>query len=67
FVEKGGFRDFFTGAQSLVDQARSQLAAAGGLKVRWHVAEAETAKAIRKLFTQKSVSGIEVVHTPPLP
>jgi hypothetical protein len=67
FVEGGAFKGFFTGIKGLVEQARSQLAAARGLPVRWHVAEAETAQAIRELFAQKSVSGIEVVHTPIVP
>jgi hypothetical protein len=67
FVEGGKFKRFFTGQSGMVSQAESQVAAAGGLPVRWHVAEAETATAIRDLFHRNAISGIEVVHTPALP
>ncbi|HLL52084.1 MAG TPA: Tox-REase-5 domain-containing protein [Myxococcaceae bacterium] len=63
FVQGGMFKGFFTGRYGMLEQATSQLAAARGLPVRWHVAEAETAEAIRALFRGR-VSGIEVVHTP---
>jgi hypothetical protein len=67
FVKNEKFERFFTGARGMVEQAKSQLAAAGGLPVRWHVAEAETAQAIRRLLNDAKLSKIEVVHTPVLP
>jgi len=57
-----------SGAKALVDQARRQLNAARktGTPIRWHVAEEKTAEAIRLLFKNERVVGIEVVHTPAL-
>jgi hypothetical protein len=57
-----------SGAQALVDQARRQLGAARrtGTPIRWHVAEEKTAEAIRLLFKNRDVIGIEVVYTPAL-
>jgi hypothetical protein len=57
-----------SGAKALVDQARRQFEAARstGTPIRWHVAEEKTAEAIRRLFTNRGVVGIEVVYTPAL-
>jgi hypothetical protein len=57
-----------SGAKALVDQARRQLGAAmkTGTPIRWHVAEEKVATAIRLLFKDKGVEGIEVVYTPAL-
>jgi hypothetical protein len=61
---KAWFKD--TGARKLVEQARRQREAAKGVPIRWHVAEAEAAKAIRKLLTDAGFEEIQVVHTPML-
>jgi hypothetical protein len=55
---------FFTGAKKFVDQARRQLKVAGGLPVRWVVAEKKLAEALRKLFKDSNVNNIEVIHSP---
>ena len=57
-----------SGAKDLVKQARRQLRAAQetGTPIRWHIAEEKTAEAIRILFKDEKVFGIEVVHTPSL-
>jgi hypothetical protein len=57
-----------SGAKALVDQARRQFGAAmkTGTPIRWHVAEQKVAEAIRLLFKNERVVGIEVVHTPAL-
>jgi hypothetical protein len=55
-----------TGARDLVNQARRQLGAAKGVPIRWHIAEQKTADAIRLLFENEGVAGIELLHTPPL-
>jgi hypothetical protein len=60
-------RWFKTGAQKLVDQAERQVKAANGMPIRWHVAEAKAAEAIRKLLSKRNIQGIEVVHTPVVP
>ncbi|MFF0965946.1 RICIN domain-containing protein [Streptomyces sp. NPDC003703] len=67
-VKNGRFRPDFKGAQSMVDQANRQLAAvkAVGAKtaITWHVAEEETSVAIRNLFADNGIVGIQVTHTP---
>jgi hypothetical protein len=57
-----------SGAKALVEQARRQLGAARstGAPIRWHIAEEKVAEAIRYLFKDNSVTGIEVVYTPAL-
>jgi hypothetical protein len=57
-----------TGAKELVKQAQRQLRATKsmGLPIQWHVAEEKTAEAIRRLFKNERVVGIDVVYTPPL-
>ncbi|WP_425334807.1 restriction endonuclease fold toxin 5 domain-containing protein [Myxococcus stipitatus] len=58
-----------SGAKGLIDQARRQLDSirGKGIPIRWHVAEVDAADAIRKLLDGAGISGIEVVHTLPLP
>jgi len=58
-----------SGAKALIEQARRQLDSVRGksIPIRWHVAEVDAADAIRKLLDGASISGIEVVHTLPLP
>jgi hypothetical protein len=68
FTDKLAPKPWFSkGARNLVDQALRQLKVANGTPIRWHVAEAKVVEAIRKLFKDKGVHGIEVVHTPVLP
>jgi hypothetical protein len=56
----------FQGLKSLETQARTQARMAGGLRVRWHVAEPRMVPILKRLFEQWEIEGIEVVHTPPL-
>lgn len=67
FIRDGQFEPWFRGAGDLVNQARRQVGAANGCSVTWHVAEAEAAAAMRRLLQQNNVSGISIVHTPPVP
>ncbi len=60
FVRGGQFQPWFQGADGLVSQATRQLAAAGGTPIQWVVAEPEAAAAIRNLFGQNGISGINV-------
>ncbi|MCP3141508.1 restriction endonuclease fold toxin 5 domain-containing protein [Pyxidicoccus sp. QH1ED-7-1] len=55
---------FFTGAQKFVIQAQRQKRAAGGMRVRWIVAEKKFADALRKLFDDTQLADIEVRHLP---
>jgi hypothetical protein len=66
-VKNGQFIRKYKGAESLLDQAQRQLRAAGGTPIRWEVAEAKTAEAIRNMFRRNGITGIDVVHTPPVP
>ena len=64
FVKNGRFLDWFKGAEELTKQAQNQLRAANGTPIRWYVAEAEAAAAIRNMFKDKRITGIEIIHTP---
>ncbi|MDC0707360.1 Tox-REase-5 domain-containing protein [Stigmatella sp. ncwal1] len=52
---------------NLIAQARAQSKAAQGTRVQWHVAEHEMVNILRYHFHNSEISGIEVIHTPPLP
>ena len=56
---------WFTGAPDLVDQAERQLAAAGNTPITWYVADPEAVTAIKNLFQNNDVEGINVVPTLP--
>jgi hypothetical protein len=56
---------YFKGAKRLVRQAERQLEIANGVPIRWHVAEPRMVPILKKLFADKGIGGIEVVHTPP--
>jgi hypothetical protein len=64
-VKNGRFQKWYQGADGLLKEARGQLAAAPGTKITWHVAEEQAAIAIRNLFKDNGITGIDVVHTPP--
>ncbi|MCY1022959.1 Tox-REase-5 domain-containing protein [Pyxidicoccus sp. MSG2] len=55
-----------SGARALIEQARRQAKKVEGmgLHIEWHVAEADAAKAIRKLLADAEIEGVNVVHTP---
>ena len=57
----------YKGADSMMKQARRQVGLAGGLRVRWHVAEPRMVAILKKLFKENDIEGIELVHTSPLP
>jgi RHS repeat-associated protein len=65
FIRNGNFQPWFRGADDLAAQAQRQVAAAGGTPIRWSVAEADAAAAIRNLLNQRGISGIDVVHVAP--
>ncbi|HEX5753199.1 MAG TPA: Tox-REase-5 domain-containing protein [Archangium sp.] len=58
--------DFYEGLGDLLNQARRQLQMAGGLPIRWHVAEPRMAAVLRKYFDERGLQSIEVVYTPPV-
>jgi hypothetical protein len=67
FVKNGRFRHWFNGADELVEQAQRQVRAANGTPIRWHVAEADAVTAIRNLFADSGITGIDIIHTPVVP
>ncbi|OJT18445.1 hypothetical protein BO221_41010 [Archangium sp. Cb G35] len=58
-------KDYFRGAKRLVKQAQRQYRVAGGVSIRWHVAEPRMVDILKKLFKANDVVGIDVVYTPP--
>lgn len=63
-VRDGEFADYYRGSEALQGQARRQIQAAGGVPIRWHVAEQPAATAMTELFRENRIKGIEVIHTP---
>jgi hypothetical protein len=57
-----------SGARELIEQAERQRRAVQGkgIPIRWHIAEEKTAEAIRRLFEEAEIVGVEVVYIPPL-
>jgi len=55
-----------SGAKALIEQARQQSGKVRGmgLRIEWHVAKVDAAKAIQKLLVDAEIDGITVVHTP---
>jgi hypothetical protein len=62
-----GSKEWFEGAQEMLNQARRQFRAAQGRPIQWHFAEREVADAMRALFQEKNLNGIQVIHTPATP
>ncbi|NOK21188.1 restriction endonuclease fold toxin 5 domain-containing protein [Corallococcus carmarthensis] len=61
FLDEGpGFKSYFKGDGPLLDQAARQVRVAGGIPVRWIVAEERFAVMLRKIFIRESID-IEVV------
>jgi filamentous hemagglutinin len=66
FVDSSGqFKPWFTGQQSLLNQADSQLTAAAGTPITWHVAEPSAATTIQNLLQSNGYGAIKVVNTLP--
>jgi RHS repeat-associated protein len=56
--QTGEFYGWFAGRQTLVDQARRQLAAARGTTVEWVFAEREAMQAAQRLLQDSGIAGI---------
>ena len=63
FVDKdtGKFAKWFTGQKALVDEANRQIKAANGVSIQWYFAEKEAMEAVKKLFDDCTVKGIEFI------
>ena len=57
----------YQGLEGMVKQAERQRRMAGGLHIRWHVAEPRMVAVLQKHFEKAGLGDIEVVYTPPLP
>lgn len=55
----------FEGLRDIETQAKKQAQLAGGLRVRWHVAEPRMVAILQKLFKSWNIETIEVVYTQP--
>jgi hypothetical protein len=55
---------FFKGADGMLRQARRQSRAANGLPIHWIVAEKKFADFLRRLFDNRNLEHINVVHVP---
>ena len=67
FVDNNGnFKQFFTGAGEFLKQAQRQMDAAGDYNIEWHTMQPNTATAIQRLFQQRGITRIRVIHTPAL-
>ena len=60
-------RRYFEGAVRLVKQAKRQQGVAGGVPIRWYVAEPRMVDILKKLFKRNDIIGIDVVYVPPPP
>ncbi|WP_157774772.1 Tox-REase-5 domain-containing protein [Melittangium boletus] len=58
--------DFYEGLGDLLKQARRQFQMAGGLPIRWHVAEPRMVAVLRKYFDERGLQSIAVVYTQPV-
>jgi len=66
FVDASGKFETWAQARSdLVMQATRQLDVANGVPIQWHVAESQSAAAIRSLFSESNIQGIRIIYTPP--
>jgi hypothetical protein len=57
----------YQGLEDMVKQAERQSRLAGGLRLRWHVAEPRMVAILRKHFEAEGFGAIEVLYTQPLP
>ncbi|XHF14962.1 restriction endonuclease fold toxin 5 domain-containing protein [Archangium gephyra] len=56
----------YKGLDKLVRQARRQLQLAGGLPLRWHVAEPRMVAILRKAFDDVGLQSLDIVYTQPV-
>ena len=62
FIDKstGEFYEWFSGKQSFIDEAIRQINASDGAKIQWYFAEEEALNAVRDLFMDQGITGIEL-------
>ncbi len=60
-LEKMYGKEWFRGAEDMIDQAKRQLRAANGNPIEWHFAEPEVAALVRRLLQEKSIRKLKVL------
>jgi hypothetical protein len=58
---------YYEGLEDMLKQAARQFRVAGGLPIRWHVAEPRMVAVLRKYFDARGLQSIEVIYTQPVP
>ena len=56
------YRWFKKGKESFVKQAKRQIEASEGAKIRWYFAEQETMKLVEELLKDQKIKGIEQIE-----
>ena len=66
FIDKktGEFYSWFSGKKGLVEQAKRQLKASEGSRIQWYFAEKDTLNAVKALFMDNNIKGIELIYEP---
>lgn len=62
--ETNEFYHWFSGKQSLIDQASRQIEASEGASIEWYFAEEKTRMAVEKLFKEQGITGITLIYKP---
>ena len=63
--EKGAFTGADRkGKKGLVEQAKRQLKASEGSRIQWYFAEKDTLNAVKALFMDNNIKGIELIYEP---
>uniref|UniRef100_UPI002240D69A Tox-REase-5 domain-containing protein n=2 Tax=Acetivibrio straminisolvens TaxID=253314 RepID=UPI002240D69A len=66
FIDKntGEFYDWFMGKQSLIDQAKRQIAASEGAPIDWYFMDEASMNATKSLFQDANINGINFIYEP---
>lgn len=67
FIDKstGEFYEWFSGKDSLIAEARRQIAASEGAKIQWYFAEEESLNVVQDLLMDKGITEIELIFELP--
>ncbi|NLW48266.1 MAG: hypothetical protein GXY86_13155 [Firmicutes bacterium] len=64
FINKntGEFYDWFSGKDSLIDQARRQIVASNGAPINWYFSDQASMNAIKSLLQSQGIKGINFIY-----
>lgn len=60
----GKFERWFTGSETLINQANRQIEASEGARIQWYFSDQQSLSAFQTLFREKGVYGIEFIYQP---